>query len=98
MLVASFVKYTREVGFLAYYEVCQKLSQGWTKVFDPEHRSPYAYGNSEWVGFDDIQSLQEKAAYIKNNGFGGAMFWALDLDDFNGQFCGQVRLDAEHKH
>ena len=55
--------------------VCQKLSQGWTRVFHNEHRSPYAYGNSEWVGYDDVQSLTEKAAYIKEMGFGGAMFW-----------------------
>ncbi len=47
------------------------------------------YHGNEWIGFEDVQSLKEKVNYIKTRGLGGAMFWTLDLDDFNGQFCGQ---------
>jgi len=32
-----------------------------------------------------------KAKYVKENGLGGAMVWALDFDDFTGSFCGQGR-------
>jgi len=80
---------TSEAGFMSYYEVCQKISQGWTKVYNEEQKAPYIYSSTEWIGYDDQQSLKEKVDYIKANQLGGAMFWALDLDDFDGKFCGQ---------
>ena len=72
---ASAGVYTRESGFLAYYEICQKISQGWTKKWDNEAKVPYAYSGNEWVGYDDVQSLKEKVDYLKIKGLGGAMFW-----------------------
>jgi chitinase len=81
--------YTREGGFLSYYEVCQRLTQGWTRVYNTEQQVPYAFNSNEWVGYDDLESLKVKVDYVKNNQFGGAMFWALDLDDFDGKFCGK---------
>ena len=42
--------YTREPGYLAYYEVCEKLAAGWTSVWDDEGKVPYAYGDGDWVG------------------------------------------------
>ena len=48
---------------------------------------PYAYSGDEWVSFDDIDTIQQKTEYLKSMGLGGAMIWALDLDDFGGS-CG----------
>jgi len=82
-------KYTREGGFLAYYEVCHKLQSGYTRVWNSEQMVPYIYSGTEWIGYEDTQSLTEKVNYAINLGLGGIMFWAIDLDDFRGSFCNQ---------
>ena len=43
---------------------------------------PYAYKGDQWVSFDDAGMINHKSNYIKNMDLGGAMIWALDLDDF----------------
>ena len=43
---------------------------------------PYATNGNQWVGFDDKAAIRRKCNFVKDNGFGGGMVWALDLDDF----------------
>merc|ERR1711970_239291 len=76
-------------GFLAYYEICHKVqSGGWDLVQDGQGRlGPIAQAGSQWVGYDDITMIRKKSQFIKDNGFGGGMIWALDLDDFSNT-CG----------
>ncbi|KFQ57256.1 Acidic mammalian chitinase, partial [Nestor notabilis] len=81
--------YTRQAGFLAYYEICTFLKSGATQAWDAPQDVPYAYSGSEWVGYDNIKSFNIKVDWLKKNNFGGAMVWALDLDDFTGSFCQQ---------
>ena len=82
-------KYTRAAGFLAFYEICEFMQAGWTVVKDPQKRmGPYAYKGNQWVGYDDVETIELKSNFVKENGYGGGMIWALDLDDFKGQFCG----------
>jgi chitinase len=80
---------TGQDGFISYYEICEKLSQGWTRVWQDEHKAPYAYSGVNWVGYDDIESLTIKVDYLKFKKLGGAMVWAIDLDDFSGSYCNQ---------
>ncbi|KAL4236351.1 Oviduct-specific glycoprotein [Mactra antiquata] len=75
--------FTAEQGFLAYYEVCQMLATGGTSYWHPEHMVPYLVKGDQWVGYDDEESFTVKLLYIKENNYGGAMIWNIDLDDFN---------------
>ncbi|XP_030240858.1 probable chitinase 10 [Drosophila navojoa] len=81
--------YTRAGGFLAYYEICEKVSAGgWTVVRDDEGRiGPYAYSGNQWVSYDDVADIRRKAQFVRSLRLGGGMVWALDLDDFHGR-CG----------
>lgn len=81
-------EYTKESGFLAYYEICELLLNGAAYVWDEEMKVPYMVDGDQWVGFDDERSIRNKMVWIKNNGFGGAMVWTVDMDDFSGTVCG----------
>ncbi|VDI27154.1 chitinase [Mytilus galloprovincialis] len=52
-------KYTKEDGFLSYYEIC---SNGWTKAWNDEHKVPYAYSGDQWVGYDNVRSVTLKVS------------------------------------
>ncbi|XP_056017198.1 chitotriosidase-1-like [Ostrea edulis] len=85
--------YTREKGFLSYYEICemQRSGQG-TTYRDPVAKVPYFVNPSTklWVGFDDKTSIYTKVTdLIIKGGYGGAMIWSLPLDDFKGTMCGE---------
>lgn len=82
-------EFTREAGFLAFYEICQLLKDGEASyVWDEEQKVPYAVSGDLWVGFDDERSLKEKIKWLLNNGYAGAMVWTVDMDDFTGHCSG----------
>ena len=36
------------------------LAKGFTRVFDQETKTPYAYKGNQWITYDDVTSLQYK--------------------------------------
>ncbi|XP_008848561.2 acidic mammalian chitinase-like [Nannospalax galili] len=81
--------YTKKTGLWAYYEICTFLKNGATWAWNAPQRVPYAYKGQEWVGYDNVKSFFLKAQWLKQNNYGGAMIWAIDMDDFTGSFCKQ---------
>uniref|UniRef100_A0A4W4EPT0 Acidic mammalian chitinase n=1 Tax=Electrophorus electricus TaxID=8005 RepID=A0A4W4EPT0_ELEEL len=85
---ASAGPYTREAGFWSYFEICNFL-HGTSIQWIKDQKVPFATKGNEWAGFDNRESYETKVRYLKDNKFGGAFVWALDLDDFAGKFCGE---------
>lgn len=79
--------YTREAGYLAYYEICPLISQGKVE-YHPDVAAPNLVIGDQWIGYDDKTSLRTKVQYMKDNDLAGIMVWAVDLDDFNSH-CGE---------
>ncbi|XP_043661694.1 probable chitinase 10 [Drosophila teissieri] len=87
--------FTRANGFLAYYEICEKVGNGdWEVVRDKEGIfGSYAYSGNQWISYDDVTTIRRKAQFIKSMQLGGGMVWDLDLDDFRGLCgCGKHQL------
>lgn len=84
-------EFTRESGFLAFYEVCDLLKSGAKYIWDEEQKIPYAVKGEQWVGFDDERSIRLKMRWIIDNGYAGAMVWTIDMDDFLGE-CTNTRF------
>lgn len=71
--------WTATAGFLGYNEI---LVNGWPESWQDDQKVPYAFSGNQWVGYDNKQSVTEKANYIVSNGLGGCMFWSIETDDF----------------
>ncbi|XP_043276969.1 acidic mammalian chitinase-like isoform X2 [Venturia canescens] len=81
--------YTKSPGTLGYNEICEMQKKNhWVFHFDEERRVPYIYYKDQWVGYDNVKSVREKAGYINEMGLGGAMVWSVETDDFRGN-CGE---------
>ena len=58
---------------------------GWKETSTTE--GTYASNGDQWVSYDNVASVRRKAEYIKRSKLGGAMVFAIDMDDFNNRCC-----------
>ncbi|XP_052229050.1 oviduct-specific glycoprotein-like [Dreissena polymorpha] len=75
--------YTLQPGFLSFYEVCRFADTATsTRCRDPYTKEPYITSGNQLIAYEDTESLTYKINWIRDNNFGGASIWGLDLDDF----------------
>nr|NP_001108099.1 chitinase precursor [Ciona intestinalis]BAF74591.1 chitinase [Ciona intestinalis] len=80
--------YTREAGFLAYYEICPYMNDPAANfIWSDYAMAPAVAVGDQWISFDDVNSIEYKINYMKSLGLGGTMVWAVDNDDFQAT-CG----------
>ena len=64
-------------------QICHNIqTKGWQVTRDDaevERMGPIATQGLQWVGFDDSKTIRQKSQFVLDQGFGGAMIWALDL-------------------
>ena len=44
--------------------------------------------DNQWVGFDNVKSIEAKVEYAYDQGLAGVMAWSIDTDDFLGDCNG----------
>ncbi|WP_409416140.1 T9SS-translocated chitinase ChiA [Flavobacterium sp. PS2] len=57
-------------------------SAGWVRYWDNATKVPYLYNASlhQFISYEDKQSMELKAEYIKSKNLGGGMIWELSQD------------------
>ncbi|KAH8682064.1 hypothetical protein BX600DRAFT_429956 [Xylariales sp. PMI_506] len=74
---------TQTEGYLSYDEISGVISRNnytvqWDKVAGVKY---FAYGDSQWLSYDDSDTLQQKVKFANDNGLRGLFVWAIDQDD-----------------
>lgn len=66
-----------------YWEIQEKIKNGtYKKLYDASAKASYLWSPTEatFISWETPKEIKLKAAYIKEKGLGGAMFWEYSLD------------------
>ncbi|KAL7190912.1 hypothetical protein ACSBR2_023061 [Camellia fascicularis] len=69
------------LGVMKYSDIVDfNLANHASVVFDEETVSTYSYAGTDWIGYDDMESISNKVNFARANGLGGYFFWAVGFD------------------
>lgn len=68
-----------------YAQIMPKIGSGWNYYWDEISQAPYLLNVSQtqFITFDDTQSVRLKCEYVRATNLGGVMIWALGQDKIN---------------
>ena len=72
---------------MSYNKIAPLLQKGWTRTVDAKAHVPFLMNSRDSViSYDDSISISEKMKFVKDQGIGGTIIWALGQDYMsNGQ-------------
>ena len=57
------------------------LADGYTRYWDEEAQAPYLFDGTNFISYDDAESIQAKGQWIRANGLLGAALWEGNQDE-----------------
>lgn len=70
-------------GVMTYNDiVIHNTSENVRHFYDESTVSTYSYSGTDWIGYDETQSIQGKVKFAKDQHLGGYFFWALQYGHF----------------
>lgn len=77
------------VGLESYGPVCREIKEREYTVMRIEATGlPFAYTETDWIGYEDPVSAQKFARLVIKYNLAGILIWSLHADDFDG-ICGE---------
>ncbi len=65
---------------------------GWTRHWDDTAKAPFLFNGSEFLSYDDSESIRHKCAYVLEKELGGIMYWEHGCDNTHSL----LKVMAEH--
>lgn len=84
-------------GTLSFPEVCLILKKAGIRQFwNYDWSAPFMIQGDQWIGYENVSSVKLKTEFVKEMNLGGAMIWAINLDDVTGSCEGNIRMPLSY--
>lgn len=72
--------------YISYSDITNLIGHGWTRQWDAQAHAPWLLSDdkSERISYDDVQSVADKAVWMKQNKLAGFFIWELTQEEIDG--------------
>ncbi|MDE1163112.1 MAG: glycosyl hydrolase family 18 protein [Acidobacteriaceae bacterium] len=78
-------RHAKDITFRIIATTYLTPNSGFVRYWDDKAEVPFLYNETtkEWISYEDARSIEKKAAYTREHGLAGMMFWDLGGDSDN---------------